>query len=245
MSSGAGSSRAHAAQGDPTQGDPNERARAFRPLRNDLRMCNCMHTDYRGCIATTGYPGLGYGKFGDLCMFCHPFEDSNACRCPCRVCRHPESVETTPDRETVYDRWDEATCRKYGYCQFPHMHRIIEHDACVFCNGASWAASDWGSSGDSEFTNLSLVQTPEGFGEEGGPSPSPSEHTDDADDVEAAAAATTEPYVVPEGATVIDLTSADEDENEAAIPVVEAWVATEEDDGFLIPSEHVSMMSPR
>lgn len=243
MSSGAGSSRSHAAQGDPTHGGTIERANAKRPLRYDLRMCNCHHADYRGCLAAQAYPGLGYGRFGDLCMFCESYEDSPLCRCPCRVCRHPESGHSTPDLETVCDNWDQATCRKYGYCQFRYLHRIIEHDECVYCNGPSWAASDWGSSGDSDWegsdvTNLSYVQTPDGFGEH-----SANEHEHESEEAPGPQAPR---YFPPVGATVIDLTTPDGSEGEEEeLQVVETRLASDgedDEDVVMIPEDHVTVL---
>lgn len=104
-----------------TRGDSNERANTYRPLRHDLRMCNCLHADHRGCLATQAYPGLGYGRYGDLCRFCEVYEDLPACRCPCRVCRHPMSGVPTPEMDAIYESWIPSTCYKFGYTVSIHI----------------------------------------------------------------------------------------------------------------------------
>lgn len=238
MSSGAGSSREHAAQGDPTQGETNERAKAYRPLRHDVQMCNCTHADDRGCLATIGYPGLGYGRCRDLCMFCEAFEDGPMCRCPCRVCRHPETRAPTPDVDTVWNEWEAATCRKIGYCKYPMRQAILEYDACVYYNGPQCGQPAIGGQvatvggTDLIVTNLSYVQTPEGFANEG-------EHDEEPEHDPAGS-------TIPPGAEVVDLTTLADSEAGDELQIVDTWLAPpsseDDEDAELIPSDHVSYL---
>lgn len=115
----------------------------------------------------------------------------------------------------------------------------------MYCDGPGWAASDWGSSGDSEYTNLSLVQTPEGFGE--------GEAVEADEEVVAPTA-----FVLPEGAEVIDLTTATDDGpqtidltgeavDQGPVHMAEARIVASDDDdpdAIILPASHVTVMRP-